>query len=331
MSHFLSVELPGDLPQKWTEDQFVAPEGTDVGLTEQHGYNYLNKQVNNSHKATNELSKVVCSGIDNLLDNWHFESPINEPKGYCVKLYTTYYKDTALTQSAGSTTGVVAAKYVNTTYGTIMVNGTEYYVKYSAMYEGHVPEGTGAYTFNRWYARACSIVFDPSYRGFTVKPASEYVSGFIRQVVNNPAAVAGKQVILSVLVKSLSKGTSDAYMHIASASSINAANVTQHGKTKLVEGMNTLIVNIPANAGSAASPYLFVTIESITGSSMLITAAKLQLGSVQTLAYQNAQGNWDLREVPNRTLDYIRCTSAPTEIGGTGTIATTHLANATVE
>lgn len=31
--------LPADLPEDWQDSLIVAPEGTDVGLTEQHGYN----------------------------------------------------------------------------------------------------------------------------------------------------------------------------------------------------------------------------------------------------------------------------------------------------
>ena len=46
MANPLPYPLPADLPEDWTNDQIVAPNGADVGLTEQHGYNYLAKQVN---------------------------------------------------------------------------------------------------------------------------------------------------------------------------------------------------------------------------------------------------------------------------------------------
>ena len=47
--------LPADLPENWQPNQIVAPNGTDVGETEQHGYNYLMEQVNNAQKAVNQI------------------------------------------------------------------------------------------------------------------------------------------------------------------------------------------------------------------------------------------------------------------------------------
>ena len=47
--------LPADLPENWTDSQYVSPGGTEVGLTLQHGYNYLNMQVNAAQKAAQEI------------------------------------------------------------------------------------------------------------------------------------------------------------------------------------------------------------------------------------------------------------------------------------
>lgn len=47
--------LPADLPENWTDSQYVSPGGTEVGLTPQHGYNYLNSQVNAVQKAVQEI------------------------------------------------------------------------------------------------------------------------------------------------------------------------------------------------------------------------------------------------------------------------------------
>ena len=48
-------KLPADLPENWTQGQTISPNGTEVGLTEQHGYNYLNKQVNAAQRAINDI------------------------------------------------------------------------------------------------------------------------------------------------------------------------------------------------------------------------------------------------------------------------------------
>lgn len=50
-----AAKLPADLPTNWTDGQTVSPGGEEVGLTKQHGYNYLMEQVNAVQQAANEL------------------------------------------------------------------------------------------------------------------------------------------------------------------------------------------------------------------------------------------------------------------------------------
>lgn len=61
-----NIPLPADLPENWTSDQIVAPTGAEAGLDNQHGYNYLMKQVNNAQKAATALNegKLSLSGGD---------------------------------------------------------------------------------------------------------------------------------------------------------------------------------------------------------------------------------------------------------------------------
>lgn len=59
MAKVTTWSLPHDLPENWTSNNYVSPNGTDVGLTAKHGYNYLMKQVNNSHRAFNEMATNV--------------------------------------------------------------------------------------------------------------------------------------------------------------------------------------------------------------------------------------------------------------------------------
>lgn len=59
-----NIPLPADLPENWTSGQIIAPTGAEAGLDEQHGYNYLMRQVNNAQKAATALneSKLSLSG-----------------------------------------------------------------------------------------------------------------------------------------------------------------------------------------------------------------------------------------------------------------------------
>lgn len=50
------TNLLADMPENWTNNQIVSSDGTSVGLTKQHGYNYLMKKVNETVKAVNDIN-----------------------------------------------------------------------------------------------------------------------------------------------------------------------------------------------------------------------------------------------------------------------------------
>lgn len=63
------LPLPADLPTNWVYGQTVAPSGAEVGLTKQHGYNYLMEQVNATQQAVNVLGEgtgELQSQVDTL-------------------------------------------------------------------------------------------------------------------------------------------------------------------------------------------------------------------------------------------------------------------------
>ena len=51
----ITQDLSHDLPENWQESDIISPNGTEVGKSVQHGYNYLMKQVNNVQKAALEI------------------------------------------------------------------------------------------------------------------------------------------------------------------------------------------------------------------------------------------------------------------------------------
>lgn len=55
--------LVADLPEDWQVNQTVAPSGPEVGLSEQHGYNYLMAKVNEAVQAINDLN----SGFEDIV------------------------------------------------------------------------------------------------------------------------------------------------------------------------------------------------------------------------------------------------------------------------
>ena len=56
-------EVLADLPEDWGYEQIIAPDGESVGLTPQHGYNYLMKKVNECARVLN----LVSTGIGQIV------------------------------------------------------------------------------------------------------------------------------------------------------------------------------------------------------------------------------------------------------------------------
>lgn len=54
--------LPADLPENWLNTQTIAAAGADVGLSAQHGYNYLMSQVNAAQRGVNTLG-IAFAGL----------------------------------------------------------------------------------------------------------------------------------------------------------------------------------------------------------------------------------------------------------------------------
>nr|DAU66767.1 MAG TPA: hypothetical protein [Caudoviricetes sp.] len=101
------ANLPADLPENWTQGQIISPNGTEVGLTEQHGYNYLNAQVN---AAQSEINTINTSLADVAQEATVDE--INEKIGET--------NDTGGTSTAGSVMGKLNGLFrsINSGYDT---------------------------------------------------------------------------------------------------------------------------------------------------------------------------------------------------------------------
>lgn len=60
------ANLPADLPEDWTSNQKITPNGTEVGLTPQHGYNYLMKQVNDAQTEINNIGTTIEEALTDV-------------------------------------------------------------------------------------------------------------------------------------------------------------------------------------------------------------------------------------------------------------------------
>ena len=89
----------------------------------------------------------------------------------------------------------------------------------------------------------------------------------------------------------------------------------------LVQGMNSVTVTLPADIGSGSYPVLTLNIKIPSGGYVALVAAKVEIGTKQTLANE-ILNEWRLNEIPNKVLELVKCSGAPSDIGGQGIIIT---------
>ena len=317
MSKFITTPLAKDLPENWTDTQYVSPGGTEVGLSEKHGYNYLMKQVNNAQKAAEELGNGMDFMVGvNLLDNWYFPDPVHRRVEKYAVSGAPYYSDTAFTTKVNTFSQASPLVDFNDSYGTYKSSGNNklYYVKPEDVRDGYAAAGTMVYTTDRWRGHSCTMT--RSSRGINITSNTTTSRGYLCQYIVNPSKLAAKTVTLSVLVNSMSGGTAQAT--IKSETAIDASYPTSHRTLNLNQGMNKTTITFNDGLGNASYPYTLIELSTPVGGSVEIVAIKLELGPYQTLAHQDSTGAWILNEIPNKGLEAVKCNYAPVEIGGIG-------------
>ena len=228
----------------------------------------------------------------NILDNWYFGNPINQRGGKIVPVGITYYSDTSLSAAAGTTTSPFIATAVNSTYGSISVSGTTYYVTASDIVDGYILEPyTASYTFDRWKL---------SYHGAYVYAKNGCLQ-FYATAGNNEllqtidSKLSGETIILSAIVNDILYCTDPATV-----------------PTSITGGDRIIATRAIPNVGyiriyQLASGNIACTIDTTTITNFTVKAMKLELGDQQTLANQDSSGNWVLNEITDYGEQLARC------------------------
>ena len=123
----LSQNLPADLPTDWAYGQTVAPQGSQAGLAEQYGYNYLMQQVNNVQSATNT--------INNAFPNLAAKTDLPDASDLVYTLSASYsgtvHALTGFPAASGLVSCVFTAAANYTAGDTFTVDGTPYTIQLS--------------------------------------------------------------------------------------------------------------------------------------------------------------------------------------------------------
>lgn len=113
--------LSADLPTNWTDGQIVAPNGPDVSLSAQHGYNYLMTLVNAIATAANAINDAFPDLLDNTTVFQHFGT-CSTAAGTAAKAVTVTGTITTLT--AGDSVRVLFSNGNTAASPTLNVNNT---------------------------------------------------------------------------------------------------------------------------------------------------------------------------------------------------------------
>lgn len=107
-----NIPLPADLPENWTSGQIIAPTGAEAGLDDQHGYNYLMRQVNNAQKALKALAAQREEDLARI-KFWASDDPTSPASfigGTWEQIKGRFIMGASDTYPAGSTGGEAAHK-----------------------------------------------------------------------------------------------------------------------------------------------------------------------------------------------------------------------------
>lgn len=235
------------------------------------------------------------AGINrNLLDNWYFGNPVDQRGGWVCPPNISYYD-----VWGGAVTGKTEQYYVSTpTPGgysdqyQITVNGAVKYVVKAHQRRGYTGEG---YTIDRWRTHGNA----------TVTIGSDSLAFFASGDANivQPLENALKEDTL--LTFSVLNKTGTVYIRIRD---------TEWGDYGVSQRTGDGVVAVTGTIPKGKIP--MVQIYSSQGENIAVKAAKLELGTQQTLAHQDENGNWVLNEIPSYAEELAKCQRHQVVLGG---------------
>ena len=154
---------------------------------------------------------------------------------------------------------------------------------------GQTEYTSAGYAIDRWKLSNGKLTLSTTgATALLINTDSAYRRNVLFQLIERCSNFVGKTLTFSVLVTDLNgKMTASVYE--------NGSKSTYNGNGILSDGLSTVTFTIPATAAPTEFRVHFLL--SASGSCRPI-AAKLELGAQQTLAHQDADGNWVLNDPP---------------------------------
>lgn len=216
----------------------------------------------------------------NLLDNAYWANPdaiIDQRGGYVAGPDVNAYSDPDLTNLLGTVGGWANTKYVSSTVRSYEYSGNTFYVSASDCIRGYVGSG---YTIDRWHSNG--------YNGQPVLINADGLAAYpgVGFSQKNETSFVGKTMTFSIL------DTSN-HLELFTFEYQSAFHELQGQVYNLQFGDNVGIL-FHLRVDQTAS--------------RTVRAAKLELGTVQTLAHQDENGNWVLNDPPpDKGMELAKC------------------------
>ena len=221
----------------------------------------------------------------NLLDNFYFADPIDQRQGHIVPPGTAYYSDSDMTQQAGTTAEYVKTVKLGSSW-TITVGSITRYVSGDTVVRGYTGPG---YTIDRWVTSANGVTTIITDEGLKI----------VSSVVDNTH-------VLGQLSDNLKPGVLVTFSALCKGSIIlcyaGADRNDVHNSGDSFDVATFTFITQPYGAGSG-----YVIKPGVANQELIIKAAKLELGPVQTLAHKEGD-TWVLNDPPpNKALELAKC------------------------
>ena len=167
--------------------------------------------------------------------------------------------------------------------------------------------GGNVYTIDRWITLGANSLFSVLDKGVRIARKTDGDNGRITQRLSPElcTALAGKTCTLSALVNSFPKSGYAGLLILWDNVTLSEVQINPDSASKLISTTFT----IPDSMVSAhnADYRVQISTNATGGDGAELAAVKLELGSTQTLAHQDGDGNWVLNEIPDYGEQLARC------------------------
>ena len=226
----------------------------------------------------------ICN--PNLLDNWYFGNPVNQRDGKIIQKGVNIYTDSTLKTLIGPAAYACPVVELTSTYAKVQdakITNSYYYAALGDVVQGYTGAG---YTIDRWemFQAAGTVIIENG--GIVIRKTSgEYIQFGEMLETDVWNALIGQTVTMSALTvngqlaTTTQTFTEDGFLQVAAFEGI-----TFH----------------------SASNIHLIDLVQVGAESPALLAAKLELGSQQTLAHQE-NGAWVLNEIPDYGEQLLKC------------------------